>query len=181
MTIVGIGHRSGVGKDSLASSLVNRGFKRVAFADPLKQMVEDLLPLTSPDVWQPVERLGLEEAKRRHPEVRECLVTLGNSARRLLGEDVWIRALRCRIATDLGSDWVVPDVRYPNEAEALRDLGAVLVRVDRPGVDELSNVSDHALDGYQGWDLVVTNDGSLQDLDGYAEWIVGRVRKISVA
>lgn len=52
--------------------------------------------------------------------------------RRLVADDYWLRAVRTQIQDSPNTNFVVTDVRYPEEAELLRDLGGVLARVVRP-------------------------------------------------
>lgn len=173
MTIIALGHRSGVGKDSLAAALGDHGFRRIAFADALKSLVERIAPHLANEVWEPVTRLGVDEAEWRSPAVRTCLVDLAQAVRAEVGDDVWVQVVVDRLHDEPEQDWVVSDVRFPVEVEALGRLGAVFVRVDRPGAPLRNDGADDALDGWDGWDAVVRNDGSLADLADQAPWLVG--------
>jgi hypothetical protein len=49
-------------------------------------------------------------------------------------------------------------MRFPNEAEAIRDAGGVLVRITRPGVaSPVRHASEGGLDGWR-FDLDLVND-----------------------
>lgn len=62
------------------------------------------------------------------------------------------------------SNWIITDCRFPNEAEAVRDRGGVIIRINRPGVTAVNaHPSETALDDYD-FDDVIVNDGSIQDL-----------------
>ena len=62
-------------------------------------------------------------------------------------------------------DWVITDVRFPDEAQAIKDWGGVLWRVDRPGlVGGDGHASETAMDDYRGWDEVIVNDGTIAEL-----------------
>jgi hypothetical protein len=161
--------RARSGKDTVAARLVERhGFTRVAFADPLKRMAETVSPFvpTSPGVvvqLAPLIRdVGWEYAKDRYPEVRRLLQWIGHTVRDL-DPEFWVRVALHSVEAAPGPV-VVTDVRYPNEAEALRARGFRMVRVVRPGQDLVSShVSETALDRYPP-DLRVLNDGTLDDL-----------------
>jgi hypothetical protein len=64
---------------------------------------------------------------------------------------------------------VVTDVRFPNEADAIRQAGGVVVRIERPGVGPHTDPggwvheSDVALDHYD-FDVTVKNDGTIEEL-----------------
>ena len=56
------------------------------------------------------------------------------------------------------------DVRFPNEAQRIKDLGGVVWRVKRPGVGPANyHESETALDDWP-FDAVLENDGNLVDL-----------------
>jgi hypothetical protein len=173
LIIVGLGHRARTGKDAIAAHLANAYcFKRVAFADSLKAVVGDLAPYLRPDIADRIADLGVDRAKNGDygDPTRDLLVVLGNAMRRHVNPDTWVRA----VTENLVADWpyVVTDVRYPNEVEALRRLGATLVRVDRPDVPLRDDIADNALASFDGWDQVLVNDGTLQQLQAKANELV---------
>jgi hypothetical protein len=175
--IVGIGVNYQVGKDTAAQALCrDLEYRRLAFADPLRELAQIADPLITPVtgsvnvnighgrlLWT-VKGCGWEEAKRMFPEVRRFLQDLGVGARRVIGEDVWVNALMGKIASDTDRV-VVPDVRFRNEAEAIKARGGFLIRIDRPGHAGDSHESERDLDGWEEWDLVVSNSGSLVELE----------------
>jgi hypothetical protein len=145
------------------------GFKRVAFADKLKEAVLRLDPLIfgTMHLAEMVELNGWEAAKS-HPEVRRVLQHYGQTIREI-DPRFWIRAA---FPAMLGETHiVVSDVRYRNEAEALRAAGFTLVRITRPG-EPLSVGSDHVseneLTNYPT-SLTLVNSGSLADLRAKAD------------
>lgn len=163
--IVGVGHVARAGKDSFAAALVERhGFVRIAFADALREVAYG----SNPFIRSTVDQHGWEASKTIYPGVRRYLVDLGNACRQKLGEDVWIQALGRQL--EPGVDYVIPDVRYPNELAWLQQViwpypaRGIAVKVNRPGVDPLPNVADQALADCTEWDHVVANDGTLDDL-----------------
>lgn len=194
MQIIGVMGQKRSGKDSLASRMVEEhGFTRVGFADSLKaaalavnprvfgappNVIESEIFKGVRDPWNSfapvplayyVDTWGWEEAKK-HPEVRRILQELG-VAMRGVDEALWVRAAMNKIGA-APSNVVVPDVRFPNEVEALRNAGAWIVRVDRPGLtDTDTHVSEHAWRDIEP-DVIVDNDGTLEDLWMQADQIV---------
>lgn len=66
---------------------------------------------------------------------------------------------------DIWPNWIITDVRFPNEAKAVKDAGGILIRVNRPNAKSGdSHPSETALDDYDGWDYVIENDGDLEQL-----------------
>lgn len=60
--------------------------------------------------------------------------------------------------------WVITDLRFKNEAEAIKKRKGSLVRVERKGLMTASNhISEIELDGYE-FDYVIQNDGTIQEL-----------------
>src|SRR5262249_27426233 len=128
------------GKDTTAARLGARyGFQRVAFADPLKRMALDLDPYipTGYGVTVRLSRLiadvGWEYAKDAYPEVRRILQSTGQTVR-ALDHEFWVRHAMEKVhaAEWRGLPVVVTDVRYENEAFALRSAGFMLLRLIRP-------------------------------------------------
>lgn len=171
--IIGLSGYARSGKDTVGESLTTRyAFQRTAFADIMKRITEAIDPIV--DITgtciqaRPIHlrevlgAIGWERAKAL-PEVRRFLQRLGTEAgRELLGQNVWVDyTLGTMVA---GVDYVVTDVRFPNEAEAIARAGGALVRIERPGVGAPNDhPSEHALAGWQ-FDYILINGGSLEDL-----------------
>jgi ssDNA-binding replication factor A large subunit len=63
-----------------------------------------------------------------------------------------------------GTKVVIADVRYPNEANAIKVLGGKVYRVERDGVGQANeHASENALEGYE-FDGTILNQGSLEGL-----------------
>lgn len=60
--------------------------------------------------------------------------------------------------------WLVTDVRFPNEAKAIKDRGGILIRVNRDSDSKDSHVSENELITYKDWDYVIDNNYSLLEL-----------------
>ena len=173
--LIGLVGRKRSGKDTAAARLIERGFVRYAFADPLRALMLELNPCLPPVSYpgdlaplQPVrlatyvEALGWERAKE-NPEVRRLLQAHGDAARRLIGEGVWREPVMRRIGWE-PAPVVVTDVRYPDEAEAIREIGGILVRIVRPGRDDGDrHPSEIGLDEWP-CDVDIVNAGTVADL-----------------
>lgn len=170
MRLIGISGYARSGKDSLAKALVDRhGYERIAFADVLK----DLAVAIDPVLATRVASVGWEVAKRR-AWVRSRLQVIGVAARDVLGEDVWVDAAWRRLVSD--GLYVVSDCRFPNEARRVTASGGPVVRVRRPGYGAANDhISEVALDDWP-FDVVVDNDGSLEDLNVAADLLVQGTR-----
>lgn len=165
--IIGICGAAGAGKDTVAMRLRDHGFFRVAFADPLYDMVSAMTGLR-------VEELSDRDRKEQKIEwlgksPRQLLQSLGTEwGRQIVSEDVWILlALRTARAA---SRAVIPDVRFDNEAQAIRAAGGSVWRVVRPGISCLDpSTAQHSSERGISPELiddVILNDGSLERLQG---------------
>ncbi|MFE5159142.1 hypothetical protein ACFRNT_11520 [Streptomyces sp. NPDC056697] len=188
MPNIGILGRARSGKDTAGRWLVeNRGYNRVAFADPLREAALKLDPWIVHEGdyaysdWK--ERLsetvadnGWERAKETL-EVRRLLQQLGHSIR-TLDEDFWLRqALKTadEASERTGLPCVITDVRYPNEVAALRERGWHLVYIDRPGVEQLDHPSERLT--WPDADYVIHNDSDLSHFLREVEWLWTKVNR----
>jgi hypothetical protein len=149
---IGIIGRARVGKDTAGKWLVDeRGYRRIGFADALKEVALKVDPLIDVDetgrysLSDLVDEYGWEGAKET-PEVRRFLQELG-AAIRVYDPEFWLRiAMKLTLeANEDGVPAVITDVRYPNEAESLRRAGFHLIYIDRPDVPQLDHESEGAL------------------------------------
>jgi hypothetical protein len=169
--IIGLAGYAQSGKDTVAKILVDHyGFRRVAFADPIKEMLYDINPVVLTDAfkqWRLAEYVDIHgwEKTKKEAEVRELLQRLGVAARTHLGSDVWVKSA-------LGKVWgpndhvVITDVRFKNEAEAIKGIYSLnqLWRVVRPGVSAVNNhISERDLEDYE-FDFDIYNEGTLISL-----------------
>lgn len=61
-------------------------------------------------------------------------------------------------------NWIISDVRFPNEAKAIKDRGGILIRVNRESSSSSIHESEIALDNYTDWDYVIDNNGTIEEL-----------------
>ena len=165
--VIGLAGYARAGKDTVAKMITEYEFEQRSFAAPLKQALYNLNPLVdvvddvSCRVADLVDSVGWERAKSS-PGVRSLLQRLGTEAgRNVLGQDVWVNAL---FNTPNKGRLVISDVRFPNEAQAIKARGGLLWRVERPGFGPANDhMSEVALDGY-AYDGVIQNTGDINDL-----------------
>lgn len=93
---------------------------------------------------------------------RQLLQSLGEAVRGQIKENFWALSM---LATYENSDfWIVSDVRYKNEAEELLKRNAILIRVNRKGIETDSHISEVDLDDFDKFDFVLDNDSDLEGL-----------------
>lgn len=170
MTKIAFMGKMGSGKTTAAKYLVHsHGFVKLSFADPVKiataQMLNQLQAYLHVYSDRPIEAkewtlASIDEAKK-HPTIRHLLQFVGTElGREYIGyENLWIDML-LRDAEHLNRV-VNDDLRFPNEADALRNAGFTIVKIIRE-VENTSHTATHvsetALDNYKP-DMVVYNNG----------------------
>ena len=169
--IIGISGKMATGKTTLADILAKtlKGH-RISFADALRTEVADTFCI--PPGWLTNRhykdtqqlKLGL-----RVMTIREILQWWGQ-IRREGDPNYWVRVALGSVIKN-GPDTVIfDDVRYQNEAAAIRERGGMLVRLEPyPGwlhsATGASHSSETDLDGYQHFDFVFTpRYGGLEDV-----------------
>lgn len=164
--IIGLSGYAQSGKDTVAKYLVEKhGFERVAFADPIRNLLWDMNPILKEDfrLQGVVNAYGWDVAKTQFPEVRRLLQELGVGARRHIDEELWVvKALRTMSGD---GNYVITDVRFQNEASNLKLSGAQIWRVERTGVEAVnSHISEHDMDNWE-FDAYIHNNSSIEDLE----------------
>lgn len=156
--IIGIAGFQGSGKDTIADYLQNiYGFKRDSFAATLKDAVSavfgwdrELLEgrTTESRAWR--EQIDPWWANRLNmPNLTPRLVLQRwgtEVARRSWHDDTWIASLENKL-NKAHNDIVITDVRFPNEIQAVRNAGGIVIRVVRGPEPEWYDV---AVDTNQG-------------------------------
>jgi len=139
---IGLIGLAGSGKDTAALALMDRGWKRVAFADELKGRA-----------------LYMGWDGRKDARGRRLLCNLG-MAMRAYDPHFWINHARAAMR---GRPCVFTDVRFQNEADFIRAEGGIIVRVLREGLE----VGEHESEAGQlriHSDQSIINDGSIEHL-----------------
>ena len=159
----------GCGKTIVASLLTDllSNHQRVSFAAPLKSAVSNMLI----DLGLPSFHYIYDNKEAIIPELgvsaRHMLQTLGTEwGRACIHPDFWVKIARAkteRVMGDGGSV-VIDDVRFPNEAAMIFELGGELWRIERPGVSyDGDHSSEGALEDITP-DRVIINDGTIDQL-----------------
>lgn len=161
--IIGLCGPEGAGKSTAATILSGKyGLPVKPFAGPLKAMLVAMgvpkrnLYGSPEDKAAPLEILGGKSA-------RGAMQTLGTEwGRRLLADDLWIRAWKASLPSD---GVIADDLRFPNEAQAIRELGGTIICIVR-SMEDSARTPKHASENFQAItpDHIVVNDGDQFDL-----------------
>lgn len=177
MKLIGITGKARSGKDSIAKYLWSEhAFTRIAFADPMKLAAQQIFGLSDEQTWHD----DFKEVEIEHwgMSPREIFQKLGTEAiRGTFGDMTWVKRWAISYATLKDTDdIVVPDVRFDSEAQALRNLGGVIIEVRR-GAGLIGSTGNHSSElGLSTLpEFIIENYGTLQELHAEVDKIIGRL------
>ena len=198
MTVIGLVGFIGSGKNAIADILIEKyNFQKESFANGVKDAVSIIFgwdrKMLEGDTqesrsWREAKDEWWSNKLQRDISPRYALQLMGTEGgRNTFGEDLWVNAMFRRM--DPTKNYVISDVRFPNEINALKDTGAKIIRVQRGGMpvwyaDAVKLNSDTSWSGeiqvmtrapkihYSEWawcgmmtDKTIYNDGTLEDLE----------------
>jgi hypothetical protein len=185
--ILGFCGRMRSGKTELAKVCVEKGFTKLYFALPLKQLCADILDVSidelnrlkgdntdislqlNDDICKILSEetdIPLDVVKetclgKTISTVREMLQFIGTDLIRQYNKDWHVNRIREMINPDI--NYVIDDVRFPNEKKMIEELGGDCWFVIRPTLDNVSNhESETSLSFNDCWNRIIINDGTLQ-------------------
>ena len=163
--IIGICGLIGSGKGTVADVLVDQGFTKVSFADKLKDGVSTIFG------WDRAMLEGDTDESRQWREQRDDFWSAETEMEvtprlvlQLFGTDclrngfhdgVWVSLLKKHMLDNPGN-YVIPDVRFRNEQNMIRELGGEIWRVQRGDIPEWYGCA--MLDNTTGSDLMEAYD-----------------------
>ena len=91
---------------------------------------------------------------------RNILQIIGNTARDYGDSDIWVNALFGYENKKIDNDdcWIIDDMRYLNEAQRIRDLNGILIRVEKDLHQPNEHIAENSLDTWGDWDLIIENN-----------------------
>ena len=131
--IIGITGKKGAGKDTIGDALRELGYERVSFATPLKEVAKIVFGITDEEM---TDRTLKETEIDRYPfkSPRKILQILGTDMFRTFFDGCWVECFK-RNNSD-GKNVFITDVRFLDEAEAIKELGGKMVRIVRPALND---------------------------------------------
>lgn len=172
--IIGLTGKAGAGKDTIADRLVlNHGFCKVALAAPMKEALNRLFGFDPSDWYdrewkeQPIASIG------KSP--RQLAQTMGTEwGRNAINENLWILLATRKMAEvesfhkdTFGQNipgFVVPDVRFENEARWIRSRSGIIWHVRRgAALPVAAHLSESGISEAIG-DVVIHNNHTIAEL-----------------
>lgn len=162
--IIGLCGPEGAGKSTVAKLLRSMyGCDIKPLAGPLKRMLLAMgvpkrnLYGSTADKAEPLDIL-------RGKSAREAMQLLGTEwGRQMISNDLWLNAWRSSLGEE--PHVIADDVRFSGEAQAIHDLGGVLICIVR-SMDDFNRIPRHASEAFGSlqYDALVINDGTKKQL-----------------
>jgi hypothetical protein len=164
--IIGFSGPMGAGKSTAARMLT--GFERRSFGRPLKQMLVALMRHADISPGEIERRLYGDMKEEIIPvfgvSARRLMQTLGTEwGRDLIDPDIWVKVATAGLTPR--SKVVFDDVRFENEAAAIRALKGVVVMITRGG----KTLNEHRSEAGVLPDYTIVNAGTMDEM-GQALW-----------
>ena len=165
-----------VTKNALASGGMKHMFSDGLRIDGAGFMQENGNILALPDWVQYDPDAPLDDVDCPLGKQRSLLQFWGQEYRRSVNPTYWIDKLSKRIEDEKPEIALVSDLRYLNEFAWVREYGDC-VRVDRPGLPQGTHSSETELSTLpdSSWDGILTNDGTLEELQDAAVLIFDKL------
>jgi len=173
MNLIALTGPKGSGKTTLARNLCrSHGYEIWSFAAPIKVMLKTLLQYRGVSNRH-IERMLKKDLKETPDYLfggnspRHAMQTLGTEwGRELLHPNYWVDTWIDAITIRKIERVVVDDLRFPNEAEAVRRLGGKIVRIMRweapAGLDP--HASEQSLNSIVPDHIIANHEGSSDEM-----------------
>lgn len=159
--LIGIGGRKGSGKSILSSQLINNGFEKISFADPLKKITSQLysIPIEYMYNQNKKEEILINNLKWNNEyaeklsniinikvsanidiefnTIRQMLQFVGTEVLRNIDQDFHINKMLESLEEN--KNYICDDFRFKNEKERLEKYGAEFLFLIRPDNFDISN------------------------------------------
>ena len=172
---VGLTGKKGSGKSTAAKYLAHQGYARVNFKDALVSEMKQNFPGTLEKIIELMDASAYDGLKpwtvdrlleEKPPLFRSLMQDYGTQVRRGDDEDYWV--VKWLKNAKHHSLLVVDDVRFINEADAVRGLNGIIVRIVREGqVSNDTHMSETQMDMLEPDYTITVPDGRLDLM--YAE------------
>jgi hypothetical protein len=195
--IIGICGLIGSGKGTVADILVeNHNFKKLSFADKLKDGVasvfdwdRDLLEgdTDRSRIWREKTDQFWTEETGFEVTPRLVLQLFGTDCMRNgFFDGIWVSLVKKQILENPDTDWVIPDVRFPNEMRMINSVQGQVWQVRRGDLPQwFYDRRDHGekpenvhpsewawIESNSSFDQIVSNDTTLEDLQKKVQSII---------
>lgn len=173
--LIGLAGRARTGKTTAANHLANTyDLVTYALADPLREGLMNIFNLSPCDFDDERKELTIDWLGR---SPRELMQSMGTDwGRHQVHPELWLLLAEKNLeflgqTNDNARGFVISDLRFENEADFVRKRGGMVIHVLRPDATEVNPHASEAGISIQDNDLVLHNDGAIEDLFGQLDEI----------
>lgn len=167
---IGITGAIAAGKDTLADMLVAHEsglYTKYSLAAPMKEIAHNIFGFTKAQLTDHALKETTDEFWNITP--RRFLQIMGTDMfRDVFRDDVWLKLAEKHMQNTPTQHVVIPDIRFENEAQFIKDLGGTLVHIIRPGheapVEACKHSSEQGIDS-KYIDYTIKNDSDIASLN----------------
>lgn len=161
--IIGITGKKRAGKDTIANYIHKKyGFTIHRFADPIKDMIQQLLSYVDANDNFYMEQHKETEIVELKASYRKLAQTLGTEwGRNMISDSLWIDILAFN--TQYEELIVIPDVRFDSEAEWIVNNNGFIIEVINPLTEQDEHISEAGINP-KFINSVILNDSSFTNL-----------------
>jgi ABC-type oligopeptide transport system ATPase subunit len=120
--LIGLVGKAQSGKSTVANYLVEKyNFKKVAFADPLKEMLLRAGMCSREELYD-----------KKTDQSRWLMQKIGTDIfRKQVDWNFWTKIMKKRLCYFRNFDIVIDDIRFHNEADLIRELNGIVIKIER--------------------------------------------------
>ena len=180
--IIGICGRKESGKSVIGSVCKEYGYEVIRFAEPLKLLISNLIKVDRKDLDAlktveseyvfsdddfefisnetgiPIHFVSSILKGNTYHTVRDLLQVIGTDLIRKYNVNWHVDKTREYVESNKNTNFLIDDVRFPNEVDMIRELGGTCWFIIRPKLNNISNhISETALK-WQDFDNLIVND-----------------------
>lgn len=165
MKIIGLVGKIRSGKSTVGGMILDyygdRSAVKLAFANYLKEMLLNAELCTKEGLWETKSDFSRLMMQKIGTEI----------IRKQVDQDFWVKKMReeIKIFNNSNKDIliVIDDVRFQNEADLIKECNGMLIRINRPSLEQNNEENKHASEIEQDnikVDYTIINDGTTDEL-----------------
>ena len=169
--------KSGSGKSTLSKYICDTyKFKRYALGDDVKSFISELTTILN-DLNPSNELINLDdlynvETKNKYRKHMQLIAT--DLCQKYFGKTCWCNSLNNHINEHhIEENFILEDCRFIHEYECFKNENTIVIKLERDTENKFEHVSETEILNYVEPNLVIHNNGDLNDLyNQFEEWIL---------
>lgn len=172
ITLIGLTGKKGSGKDTLGNYMVSHyGFNRIAFADPIKIICKELFGFNEDqlngNLKEKIDEYWNVTPRFTFQKLGDIMRDNGKKLVPELDNNIFVECIKKKII-DLRQNnpnikIVVTDVRFENELKLIKDLGGIIIKIDRNIETNDTHQSETEMERFIP-DIIFSNNGNFENL-----------------